>query len=147
MSTWTHIAATIRYDALRIPGMPSMKPDLGKTCSFDSTESEWDACNVPCGSEGSLQHSLWVNPNVTHMAAYVVTIWGDLRDYQDVEEVIDYLKRITGKKMLVRGGVAQIEVSYAGTVVLHYEDEKGWIIDFDSRQAEDAQESGSVMGQ
>lgn len=118
MSIWTHVAVTIRFDALRISDHFSMTvDDLGQTCTFDSDRDAWDQCNVPCGSEGSLQTHLWVNPQMNCMAAYTAAIHGDLRDYQDVEEIKAYLNRIC-KGRLVRQGVANIEVEDRVSVVL-----------------------------
>jgi hypothetical protein len=126
MSTWTHVAATIRFDALRLPGMPNQKPDLGKTCDFDSPAADWDVCSVPCGSEGSLQIHLWENPHPTHIAAFTATIWGDLRDYDSVDEVVEYLNRITDDRM-VRQGVAEIAIEYRDAVIVRFDDEqKKW---------------------
>lgn len=119
MSQWTHVAATIRFDDLRFPGMPDQTPDLGKTCRFDDELEDWDACTVPCGSEGSLQHHLWVNPERNAVTAFVATIWGDLRDYSDVGEITTYLNRVCAGRM-IRQGVAQIEVEYSRTVVLQW---------------------------
>jgi len=121
MSTWTHVAATIRFDAIRLPGMPNQRPDLGNTCDFDSPSSDWEACNVPRGSEGSLQVHLWENPHRNHVAAYTAMIWGDLRDYSSVDEVIEYLNRITADRM-VRQGVAEIAVEYRDPVVVRFDE-------------------------
>lgn len=122
MSTWTHVAATIRFDAIRIPGFPNQRPDLGKTCDFDDDYAVKDACNVPCGSEGSLQVHLWENPHRSHAAAYTAMIWGDLRDYSDVDEVLGYLTRITDGRM-IRQGVAEIAVECEDPVVVRYDSE------------------------
>lgn len=124
MSIWTHVAATIRFDAIRAFGN-NHKPDLGSTVEYDSPEEDWDACNVPKGSEGSLQTHLWINPQTSNLAAYTATIWGDLRDYEDVEEVIAYLDRITEGQM-VRNGIATIEVEGSEPVIRHYNDGK-WV--------------------
>lgn len=127
MSQWTHVVAAIRFDALRMIGLPDQKPNLGKTCSFESGSAAWDACDVPCGSEGSLQHSLWENPDRNDLPAYVATIWGDLRDYSNVQEIIDYLNRVTAGKM-VRQGVASIDVEYQPLIVAHHDRDKGeWV--------------------
>jgi hypothetical protein len=124
MSKWTHVAATIRIDGIR--SLLGREPDLGSTCEFDSPRSDWDACDVPRGSEGSLQHSLYVNPQAYHLAAYVVTIWGDLRDYEDVGEILAYLERVT-KDQLVRQGIAHVEVEGGPSVVYSYDSEaKKW---------------------
>jgi hypothetical protein len=100
-----------------------MKPDLGRTVSYESPTEDWDKCTVPCGSEGSLDTHLWTNPSTSAMAAYTASIFGDLRDYENVGEIIDYLDKITKGKM-VRNGVATIEVEGQPPVILHWRDEK-----------------------
>lgn len=44
------------------------------------------------GSEGSLQKSVWINPNDSHVARYTVSIFGDLRDCDSVDEIIEWFK-------------------------------------------------------
>ena len=61
MSIWTHVAAVIRVDG--IAALDGSPPDLGKTCTFESPEADWEACDVPCGSEGSLDWSLHTSPH------------------------------------------------------------------------------------
>src|SRR6266436_878596 len=123
MSMWTHVAIVIRFDGSQPQGDEELtigqhlKPDLGKKFILDRDDdltyedfiAAENACTVPKGSEGSLYTNLWVNPDPSHMAAYTATIWGDLRDYDDVDEIIAYLNRITEGKW-VRQGVATIEV-------------------------------------
>lgn len=121
MSIWTHVAATIRFDGIRSLGM--QKPNLGKTVDYESPTEDWDKCDVPCGSEGSLQTHFWVNPNASSLAAYTASIFGDLRDYENAGEVIAYLERITDGQM-VRNGVATIEIEGQPPVILHYQNEK-----------------------
>ncbi|WP_269581878.1 hypothetical protein [Roseibium sp. Sym1] len=101
-----------------------MKPDLGNTCDYYSEDGDWGKCDVPCGSEGSLMTHLWENPQEHQLAAYTVTIWGDLRDYDDVEEIAAYLQRVTDGKM-VRNGVATVEVEGRQPTILIYR-ENGW---------------------
>lgn len=110
MSIWTHVAAVIRFDSNSMR-MPEFKPDLN--------------CGVPCGSEGGLTTTLWTNPNTSSRAAYVANIFGDLRNYDDVDQIIEYLNRITNGKM-VRSGIATIQVEGRLPVVLHFHDEK-WL--------------------
>lgn len=125
MSQWTHMAATIRFDALRMAGMPA--PNLGNTCTYESDQNAWDLCNVPCGSEGSLQYHVWENPSPNDLAAYTAMIWGDLRDYGDVEEITEYLNQVTDGHM-IRQGVAEIEVEGGEPVVLrHDRDQNAWV--------------------
>ena len=126
MSTWTHVAAIVRFDGLRLPGMPDPTPKLGQTATYDDEPAAWDACDVPCGSEGSLQYQLWTNPNPTSLAAYTAMIWGDLRDYEDVDEIEAYLGRITAGAM-IRQGVAEISIEGRDPVVLLHDGGK-WSI-------------------
>lgn len=114
MSIWAHVAAVIRYDDLRIPGMPTMghpQKFLGR--SYKPYEygnlSKREHCDMPCGSEGSLEWNINENPDRSCLAAYVVTVHGDLRDYEDWDEIEAYLNRITEGKM-VRQGTATVEV-------------------------------------
>jgi len=123
MSTWTHVAAVIRFDGLQSLGMAI--PDLGNTVSYEDEKDKWDKCTVPCGSEGSLITTLWSNPSKNSIAAWTATIFGDLRDYEDIEEITAYLKRITDGKH-VRNGVATIEVEGQSSVVLHWNEDK-WV--------------------
>lgn len=90
-----------------------MKPDL--------------SLDVPEGSEGALDYYTWINPEKSNAAAYTSMIWGDLRDYDSVDEVLAYLNRVTSGK-IVRQGVAEIEVEYRDPVVVRYDGEKkAWV--------------------
>ncbi len=118
MSQWTHVNASIRFDGMK--GM-TPDPDPGHTVSFDSPGQAWDECDVPCGSEGSLQYQMTeVGDGLTRFTA---AIWGDLRDYSDVAEIEAYLARITTGQM-IRSGVAEIRVEYGETKVLWFDAEK-----------------------
>lgn len=120
MSQWTHVAAVIRFDDIKIVADKTpFAPELGHTCSFEDDPTKWNACDVPCGSEGSLRYYVWNNPDLSDMAAYTVMIWGDLRDYDNSDEIIDYLKRIT-KGKLIRQGTATIAIEGRKTLTLLY---------------------------
>lgn len=123
MSTWTHVAAVFRIDAVRgdytgptINGraMPDWDKAIGRTiCDapvFDEDdyltqmeEMDWAAYNkhpnrfVPTGSEGSLQRAVWVNPKGSHAARYTVTVFGDLRDYSDHKAVKEWFYSVVDK--------------------------------------------------
>lgn len=92
MSCWTHVAAVIRLDALIIKESRAkeqrakIRELLGKACLYEDDMSVWEDANthpekyLPMGSEGSLEMTIRTNPNKHCLAAYVVTIFGDLRD-------------------------------------------------------------------
>ncbi len=125
MSVWTHVNVAIRFDGL--PGIvPQAKPDLGKTCKWDDDGDAWDACTVPCGSEGSLQNSMVeYGGGLPWLAAQ---IWGDLRDYDDANEIVAYLNRICEGQQ-IRDGVGIIEVEYRDTAVYRYDrNKKAWTL-------------------
>ena len=101
MSSWIHVNAAIRIDDLRLDdSIPDFEELIGKECLFESPEFIWDDMErnpdlyLPMGSEGSLQNSVWINPDKSHTAAYSVMIFGDLRDCnkEDAENVIKWFK-------------------------------------------------------
>lgn len=122
MSVWTHVAGCIRFDDLRHPGVPSMKQRyveaLGRTFVYGDSMGE-DKCTVPCGSEGSLQWSMKENPCTGSMAAYAVSIWGDLRDFDDLDAIQDWFTRcVEGDGFLVRQAVLVSKVEFGRTRIL-----------------------------
>ncbi len=116
MSQWTHICGCIRYNALRIANMPyntlsEIKGLVGNSVSFEDSVEKWDACNVPCGSEGSIQFVFWANPSLNDLAAYTVAIFGDLRDFgvEDVPKIKEWWERVTtGKDVMVRNAILEV---------------------------------------
>lgn len=96
MSNWTHVAGIIRVDGL---GFVDFDKLLGKECLWESPEEVWDDMRnnsddyLPMGSEGSLQKSVWINPDEHSLAAYTVSIFGDLRDHNSAKEIVDWFKK------------------------------------------------------
>ena len=114
MSIWTSVAAGIRVDHLRLNGLTGGKPIkdiIGEPCLVE----KWnDKTTIPCGSEGSLEYIINENEDIRFIPAYVVTIYGDLRDYEDVDAIYDWLYNLckqiekTGY-MSIRMAVGRIE--------------------------------------
>lgn len=128
MSNWTHVAGIIRIDAFRHSDYdPDFDKLIGKECLWESPGSVWDDAEnnpdkyLPMGSEGSLQKSVWVNPNDSCMAAYTVSIFGDLRDHDSTKEIIDWFKKIC-KKVWVRNAVITVTNEWYGTETWNYID-------------------------
>lgn len=103
MSTWTHVAAVVRIDDFRFSDdqpIPDWDEIFGKECRYRSSREVWDDCEkhpekyLPCGSEGTLRKTAWVNPDSHQITAYTVTIFGDLRDYENLDEIIVWFKGI-----------------------------------------------------
>lgn len=104
MSIWTHVVGLVYIDdiAVAFTGTPA----------FHLNEQD-----IPSGSEGSLTVRRIDNPtpNVFHGEKHYTTrfglaIWGDLRDFDDVESIVTWLTNLTGDKIMVRDGVVQITV-------------------------------------
>ena len=116
MSSWIHVNAAIRIDDLRLDdSVPDFDELIGKECTFGSDDSVWDAFDntdlyLPMGSEGSLQKSVWINPDKSHMASYSVMIFGDLRDCgeEDAKEIIKWFKDKCNKIGSVRDAVITV---------------------------------------
>ena len=100
MSNWTHVAGIIRMDTIRcIVPMPDFDELIGKEVHFGDETEVWDDADrspdkyLPMGDEGSLKKSVWINPDEDYTAAYVISIFGDLRDHHSAEEIIEWFKK------------------------------------------------------
>lgn len=113
MSQWTHVAGIIRLDSLGynlVMGMEAREKNrlvreaavkaMGRTTPRDlelSDREEWNRCDVPQGSEGSLQYDVIANSERdTHSLSWgCVAIWGDLRDfgYEDVPKIKEWFQK------------------------------------------------------
>lgn len=121
MSIWTHVAGMIRVDSIFPKGIPS----LGRTCDFDSPQSEWDLCDVPCGSEGSLFWRFENTQRGNSLSRGHFSIWGDLRSYENPDEVLAWLNTLPeilrDAGFGIRQAVVQCEVENQGAHLFHFE--------------------------
>ena len=124
MSVWTHVAGVIRVDDIRLDdSLPNFDKIVGKECLFESSENTWcDMENnpndyMPCGSEGTLKKSVWINPNKGSMAAYTISIFGDLRDYEKPQPIIDWFIKVCDR-LYIRQAVITVETE--GQETLNY---------------------------
>lgn len=99
MSNWTHVAAIFRIDDFRIDGhQKDFAQVFGRELTGWHDHSVWLEADehperfLPYGSEGSLTMHVWTNPNPCCMAAYTVSIFGDLRDHDDTDEIISWFE-------------------------------------------------------
>ena len=105
MSNWTHAAGIIRIDAIRLEeetveeATRMFENYFGKELRYHSEDELWYEADehpekfLPFGSEGSLTMSVWVNPDLDRITSYTVSIFGDLRDCDDPEVIIDWFKK------------------------------------------------------
>lgn len=105
MSVWTHVAGIIRVDSMRAfyddieedkAEFRILNEAIGRECDYESDSAVWADLDkhqnlyMPCGSEGTLKKSIWVNPDPSYMSAYTISVFGDLRDFDNVEEVAEW---------------------------------------------------------
>lgn len=129
MSNWTHVAGVIRVDHMGLSGNLDFDELVGKECLFDSSEDVWDDVEahpdayLPMGSEGSLTKSVWINPDPSYLSRYTVSIFGDLRDHNSADAIVDWFKGVCKKFALVRQAVITVRNERNGEVTWTYVDE------------------------
>jgi len=129
MSQWTHINGCIRIDGIPCiednVDIESVREKLGVTCRYNSPHKRWKECNVPCGSEGSIQYKII---SAGHgLVLWTVAVWGDLRDFgsKDVKKIRKWFKKITEESGLsIRSAILEIRIEYGKTIVLRYKEKE-----------------------
>ncbi len=128
MSVWTHINGQIRLDNWN---REPKQPDLGKMAIFTvNTQSEearqmLSECEVPHGSEGSLRWKFHQDPPSNSVSWGYISIDGDLRDYDNVNEILEWIKTSTAE-LNIRQGILQVEIEGLNTLILSYDYNNGW---------------------
>jgi len=127
MSNWTHVAAIIRVDGLPFFGKyKDWDKIFGKECLWKSDRSVWDDMEehpedyLPHGSEGSLRKSVWVNPDESSMAAYTISIFGDLRHHDNIDGIIDWFNK-SCDKCFIRQACITVTNEWYGTKTVEYD--------------------------
>ena len=116
MSNWTHVAGIIRIDDFRFEDtILDFDKLIGKELRFEDCFEKWHDARkhpeeyLPQGSEGSLKKSMWINPDKAEITAYTVSIFGDLRDHDDPQEIVDWFKKICSRFTSIRNAVIVVE--------------------------------------
>ena len=136
MSVWTHVAGAIRIDGCisvdEISYVRIFEEIFGKILKYDSPSSMWEEAGfhkdrfTPYGSEGGIEYHVYVNPDGFSMAKYAVLIIGDLRDYSNTEEIVEWFNKILyGHDLLIRDAVLSIDVEGIERKVVSYDPGKG----------------------
>jgi len=126
MSNWTHVAAIARIDDLRSlnQGEPDFDKIFGRELRWGDDGTIWDEADehperfLPLGSEGSLQKSVWINSDRDSMDAYTVSIFGDLRNHDDPDEIIEWFKDKC-KNLWIRNAAIVVQNEWNGTREWH----------------------------
>lgn len=117
MSQWTHVAAIFRLDSFGTISDESIYKGFGKEvtwnnlCNYDELD---DTKTLPMGSEGTLEMSIWHNPDKNCMASTTVSVFGDLRNYggSDIDKLKEWFNECC-EKFLVRQAVMHVIDEYA----------------------------------
>lgn len=130
MSVWTHVTGNIRYDGLagiqRNVTKEALKGMLGKTWVWEDDIDAMDACTVPEGSEGSIQYIITEYDKGLPWAT--VSVYGDLRDYDDVKELTDWFTKVTvDSGYMIRDAILRISVEGGEMVALTHDAETNTI--------------------
>ena len=81
MSIWTHVLGVIRFDdGLMIESNGKQKVDLSNVFISSSFYSPNENCNMPNGSEGSIQYYIKEEDNTDGCSRQIV-FYGDLRNF------------------------------------------------------------------
>ena len=129
MSIWTHVAAVVRIDDLQFLSKTDWREYFGYECTFNAESAIWkDATEhpekyLPMGSEGSLKSSLWTNPDDHSLAAYTLSIFGDLRDYDTPGAIIDWFKEKLENIPMVRQAVITVQTECVDMITYTYSTE------------------------
>lgn len=124
MSVWTHVAGIIRVDCIRCMGK---KPDFNKIFVKELWDEDTNGlCNMPMGSEGSLDFRVIENPNIDALAAYTVVVFGDLRDFgvADIHIIEDWWNRVLEQCGWIRQAILQIQPEDGDVKILEQKDAK-----------------------
>ena len=133
MSQWTHVNASFRLDSFGRTEDEELINIFGKSIDFyhmDEIEydEDWEVKDkdkyLPMGSEGTLEMSIWHNPNESCIASTTVSIFGDLRDYGDYEEIEKWFNKCCDAfgSIGIRQSFCQVNVEGFGTKVF----QRGW---------------------
>ena len=125
MSQWTHVNACFRLNSFGEMPDEEIISIFGKHVSYKGMSNiEYDENYevkdkekyLPIGSEGTLEMSIWHNPYKSCMASTTVSVFGDLRDYGDFDEIERWFNKCCNR-CWIRQSVCQVEVEGLGTKV------------------------------
>ena len=73
-----------------------------------------------------MEYSIYEDPDSSKMATYSVSIFGDLRNYEDLDYIEKWFNQVVlDKTIIIRGAVLTAEVECGGKICLVYNDDYG----------------------
>lgn len=90
MSIWTHVNASFRIDSIGEISDKYIYAIFGKPLTYEDLinhKYDKDEKYLPMGSEGTLKISIWKNPDENAIASTTVSVFGDLRNYIDIDSI------------------------------------------------------------
>lgn len=129
MSQWTHVNASFRLDSISRIDDEKIINIFGKAVDYNHMyeieyDENWEVKNkekyLPMGSEGTLEMSIWRNPDESCVASTTVSVFGDLRDYESFDEIEKWFNRCCDA-FSVRQAFCQVNVEFCGTKVFQRE--------------------------
>lgn len=127
MSQWTHVCGSIRIDDLGEMPREELVEKLGRVLHYDDDETVWDDARkhperfTPMGSEGGIEYEIYTNPDKSDTARYVVSIFGDLRDYTDVNAIKEWFENILyDEDLWIRDGTLSIDREFIDKTIISY---------------------------
>lgn len=124
MSEWTHLTGCIRIDTM--PNIDDnifisiLKQKFGNTWSLKVVDSRYELCTIPKGSEGSVQYNILKTGSGSSLSWGLITIWGDLRDYDDPEEIFKWIKESCNSlDFWIRSCCVEVNVNHSKQYLIH----------------------------
>lgn len=125
MSIWTHVNASFRLDGYGYISDKEIEKIFGKQVSYEDLSQYYGKKHkvktLPMGSEGSLEMTIWHNPDECCVASTTVFVFGDLRDYDSFSELEKWFnevcKNIRNSRIIcgIRQAVMQVSIENNGS--------------------------------
>lgn len=96
MSVWTHVNGVVRLnDYSFLSSKRNTRKDvekiIGPMCLFHNWNEN---TKLPLGSEGSIEYKVIQSTEESNLARFNIIFWGDLRDYDDLNEIIQWFNNL-----------------------------------------------------
>lgn len=108
MSKWTSVNASFRIQKFTTVTEREILDVFGRQSnSYNSFDNEDAEKLLPKGSEGTLNINIWINNDESDTNVATVNVFGDLRDFDDVDEIEKWFNDCCGA-IAVKQAVCQV---------------------------------------